>query len=105
MKDNVTDNLTSQTMTEKNLGHNELRHLQKKQHQSKYKYCSQHSFNFSEKGKSKLNNRVKWQFVSNFQCMPLNYMYESGQKKTQHQSKYKYCSQHSFNFSEKGKFK
>lgn len=30
MKDNVTDNLTSQTMTEKNLGHNELRHLQKK---------------------------------------------------------------------------
>ena len=53
MKDNVTDNLTSQTMTEKNLDHNELRHLQKNQHQSKYKYCSQHSFNFSEKGKFK----------------------------------------------------
>ena len=30
MKDNVTDNLTSQTMTEKNLDHNELRHFQKK---------------------------------------------------------------------------
>ena len=76
MKDNVTDNLTSQTMTEK-----KITTSPKKTASIKIQICSQHSFNFSEKGKSKLNNRVKWQFVSNFQCMPLNYMYESGQKK------------------------
>ena len=81
MKDNVTDNLTSQTMTEKTWIIMNYDISKKTQHQSKYKYCSQYSFNFSEKGKSKLNNPVKWQFVSNFQCMPLNYMYESGQKK------------------------
>ena len=50
MKDNVTDNLTSQTMTEKKITTSPKK---KNQHQSKYKYCSQHSFNLCEKGKSK----------------------------------------------------